>query len=246
MAEYPVILGVYSQRGDTEVGAGSTKTVREKLTYWYVRQIGDDRFEVQPLNVFHVPSGLKQVVTGDEFLEQYTPEPRYYQSNTVPAMSTLLEKISRGEEYFAQGKLDKAEQEFIKALMLDDVNVDANYGLGDVYTEKKEFDKLAKVLKVLMGSIEAFNVEHRQRLNSFGVRLRKNGCHDQSIEFFTKALELNPRDDHIYFNIARTYFDMKDIENCKKHLAKALEIDPTFAEAIQFTKYCDKIAAQTN
>lgn len=245
MAEFPMILGVYSLMKEEEIGTGATKTVKQQVTYWYVRQVGPTNFEVQPLNVFHVPSGIKKYLTDDDFLTQYVPEPNYYQKNTVPAMRTLYDKIRLGEEYFAEGQLDNAEKEFIKALMIDDRNVDANYGLGEVYTEKQEFDKLSKVLRTLMGLEEAFNTEHRQRLNSFGIRLRKNKCYDQAISFLAKALELNPSDDHAHFNLARSYFEKNDLPKCREHLEMALEINPGFVEARRFINYCDQILAES-
>ena len=242
MAEYPIILGVYSHRRGIRVGTGSTQTQHQKVTYWFARQLAQEDFDVQPLNIYHVPSGLREFVKSEKLMAEYTPEPNYYQVNTVPALKSLFEKISKGEEYLKGGQLDAAEKEFIKALMIDDLNVQANYGLGEVYTEKNEFEKLLKVLKVLMGLEDAFNLENRERLNSFGVRLRKNGHFDQAVSFLEKALVINPEDDHILFNLARVHFDKKDYENCKKRLLEALELNPDFSEAKKFLNYCTQIA----
>ena len=73
------------------------------------------------------------------------------------------------EKAFADGKMDEAESQFIKALMIDDKNVEANYGLGEVYSETKEFNKLKDVLNTLLGLDEAFTYEHRQKFNQFGI-----------------------------------------------------------------------------
>ncbi|MBI4807294.1 MAG: tetratricopeptide repeat protein [Desulfovibrio sp.] len=243
MAEYPIILGVYSHRRGIRVGTGTTKAQHTKVTYWFARQLEQDNFDVQPLNIYHVPSGLRESVPSEKFLAEYTPEPSYYQVNTVPALKSLYEKVTKGEEYLKDGDLDAAEKEFIKALMIDDLNVQANYGLGEVYTEKNEFEKLLKVLKVLMGLEDAFNLENRERLNSFGVKLRKNGHYDQAASFLEKALEINQDDDHIMFNLARVHFDKKDYENCKKRLTEALELNPDFLEARKFLNYCNQVAA---
>jgi tetratricopeptide (TPR) repeat protein len=245
MEEYPIILGVYSLARDEEVGVGTTRSLKQQLTYWFVRQCSPTRFEVQPLNVFHVPSGIKKYLQDSEFLGQYTPEPRYFQIHTVPALKTLYEKIRKGEEFFAQGKFDKAENEFIKALMIDDKSIDANYGLGEVYAQKQNYEKLNTVMQVLMGLEEAFNNEHRRRLNMFGVKLRKSKCFEQSISFLSKAIELNPDDEHVHFNIARSYFDNNDMANCMDHLAKAMEIRPEFAEARRFLAYCELLEAES-
>lgn len=243
MPDYPTVLGVFSHRKNIIVGSGTTKTTHQKLTYWFVRQVGDDTFDIQPLNIYHVPSGMREFIKGEAFLAHYTPEPNYYNVNTVPALHSLYEKISKGEEHLSEGDLDAAELEFLKALMIDDMNIEANYGLGTVYTEKNDFDKLAKILKVLMGLGDAFSNEHKERLNAFGVRLRRNGHLDQATAFLEKAHEANPSDDHILFNLARVYFDKKEFEKCRTALLQALDVNPSFPEAKKFLTYCEKMAS---
>lgn len=241
MPDYPTVLGVFSHRKHVSVGSGTTKTAHQKLTYWFVRQIGDDTFDIQPLNIYHVPSGMREFIKGDVFLAEYTPEPNYYNVNTVPALRSLYEKITKGEEHLSEGNLDAAEMEFLKALMIDDLNIEANYGLGAVYTEKNDFDKLARILKVLMGQGGTFSHEHKERLNAFGVRLRRNGHLEQAAAFLEKAHEATPDDDHIMFNLARVYFDRKELEKCRTTLTRALQVNPAFIEARKFLNYCQKM-----
>jgi tetratricopeptide (TPR) repeat protein len=243
MSEYPTVLGVFSHQRPISVGSGTTRTTHQKMTYWFVRQTGEDNFDTQPLNIYHVPSGMREFIKGEKFFSEYTPEPNYYQVNTVPALKSLYEKITKGQEHLAEGDLDAAEKEFLKALMIDDLNIEANYGLGEVYTEKNDFDKLSRILKVLMGQGDTFSQEHKERLNTFGVRLRRNGHLDQAMTFLEKAHEVNPEDDHILFNLARVYFDKKDFATCQEKLNLALEANPEFAEARKFLKYCEKIAS---
>lgn len=240
MSDYPVILGVYSLKKTTEIGLGDSMTKRETLSYWYARQLGPETFEVQPLNIYHVPSGVKQEVGTKEFLKNYNPEPQYYKSNTVPALQSLAAKIAKGQELFDQGQLDQAEKQFLKSLMIDDQNVKANYGLGQVYTEKQEFDKLRKVLNTLLYIDAAFAQEHREQFNSFGISLRKNKCYDESIRFYARALELNAMDEHVYFNMARAYYEKGAMEECLTNLNIALAVNPDFAEAKKFLEFCQK------
>lgn len=240
MSEYPAILGVYSLLLDSEVGTGGTQTKHDNITYWYARQLSPDEFEIQPLNAHHVPSGIRSLMDGMDFLKQYSPEPNYYRVHTVPALETLNRKIQMGQDAFANGDLDEAESQFIKALMIDDKNVVANYGLGEVYSEKKEFDKLKKVLDTLLGIDEAFTFEFRQKFNEFGISLRKNGHYDESIRYYEKSLEIVETDENVHFNLARVHFEKGQLERCITHLDKALMINPDFIEAQKFLKYCKK------
>lgn len=242
MSNYPEILGVYSLRIEAELGTGGTSDKHDNVTYWYARQLSDEEFEIQPLNAHHVPSGVRSVLKDMDFLRQYTPEPAFYRKHTVPALETLTRKIQMGQEAFVGGDLDEAERQFIKALMIDDHNIEANYGLGEVYSEKKEFDKLKKVLDTLLGIDEAFTYEFRQKFNQFGISLRKNGHYDESIRYYEKSLEIVSTDENVYFNLARVYFEKGLSEQTVTNLERALKINPNFVEAQKFLNYCKKHA----
>jgi len=242
LSDYPQILGVYSLLIDADIGTGGTQAKHENVTYWYARQLSPQEFETQPLNAHHVPSGVRSVLGEMDFLKQYNPEPTYYRVHTVPALETLARKIQMGEDAFADGNLDEAERQFIKALMVDDKNIDANYGLGEVYSEKKDFVKLKKVLNTLLGLDEAFTYEHRQKFNQFGISLRKNGHYDESIRYYEKSLEIVKSDENVYFNMARVFFEKGLNDSCVANLEKALNINPEFIEAQKFLKYCQKPA----
>ena len=238
MADHPVILGVYSLKQETQIGMGDSATKRETVTYWYVRQLDRDRFEVQPLNIHHVPSGVKQELAAREFLTSYSPEPQYYRMFTVPALNSLARKLDKGRELFAAGQIDDAEKALLKALMIDDRNVEANYALGEVYSEKNDFDKLRKVLGALLQSDEAFSQEHRERFNAFGIDLRENKLLDEALGFYARALELDAMDEHVYFNMARACYEKHALEECMRNLDIALAVNPEFEEARKFMDFC--------
>lgn len=244
MVDYPIILGVYSLKQETDVGLGDTAMKRETVTYWFARQLEKERFDVQPLNIHHVPSGVKTELAAREFLVNYTPEPQYYKVYTVPALNSLAQKIARGQAQFEKGQIDEAEKSFIKALMIDDLNVTANYSLGDVYSEQKDFSKLKKVLNTLLNLDEAFGQEHRERFNSFGINLRKNKMFDEALNFYSRALELNAMDENVYFNMARAYYEKQMIDECVRHLNIALAVNPEFFEAKAFLTHCQKLEAK--
>lgn len=243
LSDYPQILGVYSLAIDADVGTGATSGTHENVTYWYARQLTEEEFEVQPLNAHHVPSGVCTILEQMDFLKQYTPEPSYYKLHTVPALKTLQRKVEAGKEAFEIGNLDEAESQFIKALMISRKDIDANYGLGEVYSEKKEFSKLKKVLDTLLGISEAFTLEHRQKFNKFGISLRKNGHFDESIRYYEKSLEIVSDDENVYFNLARVFFEKGMNDRCITSLEEALKLNPDFVEAQKFLKYCKKRAS---
>ncbi len=240
MSAYPQILGVYVRNVTADVGAGTTRGSYDQKTYWYVRRTGDDTFEVQPINANHVPSGLRSVFGKGEFMAAFSPEPAYYERNTLPALKSLQKKIAEGEEQFALGRLDEAERAFLKALMIDELSVPANLGAGAVYAEKREFHKVKKALGILLNNDETFQAEQRARFNTLGMSLRKQGMLDEALEYYRKALEYNDKDENLHFNLARVHFDKGDHIAALDHLERCLAINPDLEVARKFQRYCRK------
>ena len=240
MSIYPQILGVYSLAQSVEVGEGGTRGHHEQVTYWYARRISDDEYEVQPLNSNHVPSGIRSMLPKGDFIKQYVPEPAYYERHTQPALKSLYEKVRIGEEAFEDDQLDEAERSFLKALMIDEKNVPANLGVGAVYSEKKEFRKVQKVLNILLNQDETFKQEQRKRFNTLGMSLRKQGMLDEALNYYLKSLDYAPSDENLHFNLARVYFDKGDHAATLEHLQQCLTINPKLEVAHKFLRYCEK------
>jgi tetratricopeptide (TPR) repeat protein len=237
---YPRILGVYSYRKSEEIGTGSTQKSHQSVTYWFVRRLDDDRYELQPLNTNHVPSGIVTIVGSGEFAKCYFPETDYYNRYTVPAMKTLKAKIERGEENYKNGDLEQAEKEFLKAVMVDDGNASANLGLGSVYCDKGEYNKVKKVLAVILNNDAVFREEQRHSFNTFGIGLRKGGLYNEAITYYRTALKGNPADENLLFNMARAYLDAGDLENAVESAQNALDINPDFVEAQKLLLFLKK------
>jgi len=237
---YPRLLGVYSYRKTEDIGTGSTQKNRESVTYWFVRRLDDDRYELQPLNNNHVPSGIVIIVGSGEFAKSYFPETDYYNRYTVPALKTLKAKIERGEECYKNGDLEQAEKEFLKAVMMDEKNASANLGLGSVYCDKGDYTKVKKVLAVILNNDAAFREEQRHQFNTFGIGLRKGKLFTEAITYYQTALKGNPDDEHLLFNIARACLEAGDTQSAADSIARALEINPDFDEAKKFKIYLNK------
>jgi len=234
----PRILGVYSKTVEVGAGIGSTAKKVIQRTYWFVRMLPDDSYELRALNANHVPAGPAFVLTKKEFISLYAPEPDFYLKKTVPGLESLAKKLERGEEHFKAGELDEAEKEFYKALHIDEDSPKANIGLGNVYTEKSDYKKLHAVLKRILNNDQVFKDEQRLLFNDFGIHLRKGKLFEEAIQYYAKALELHPDDENLHFNIARAFYECQNEPKCLEHLHKALEINPGFKEAKLFLNYC--------
>jgi tetratricopeptide (TPR) repeat protein len=231
------IKGVFSTQQLTKVGTGTTLRKSIQKNYWFIKELDDGTIEVQPLNVNYVPSGPKQIIPMDDLLEKFSPEPEFYTITVMPKMRELEKTIARGDRHRKNKESFSAEMEYGKAMKVDVENVRANFGLGLTYLERGAKDKAQDIFERLIKIEAAYEQEHKHLFNEFGINLRKNKMSDQALEYYSQALNLSKNDEHLYYNIARVYFDRKDMAGTVESLQKALEINPEFDEAQKFLAF---------
>lgn len=231
------IKGVFSTQQLTKVGTGTTLRKSIQKSYWYCTELGDGTIEIQPLNVNYVPSGPKKIISMDDLLDKFSPEPEFYTVTVMPKMRELEKTIARADRHRKNKESFSAEMEYGKAVKVDEENVRANFGLGLTYLERGATDKAQDIFERLVKIEAAYEMEHKHLFNEFGINLRKNKMSDQALEYYSKALDLTKNDENLYYNIARVHFDRKDIPGTVDFLKKALEVNPELEEAGKFLDF---------
>ncbi|NLW81550.1 MAG: tetratricopeptide repeat protein [Desulfovibrionales bacterium] len=234
------IKGIFSSERIAKVGAGSTARKTTQTMYWYAEEGEDGLIWVQPLNPNYIPSGPKQEILKEQFLEHYAPEPEFYTTKVYPSMRRLNQTIAKAERYRGNGDCYSAEYEFGNALRVDEENIRANFGLGLTYLDRGETDKADNIFQRLVRMEGAFEAEHKHLFNDFGISLRKNGMYDQALEYYAKALELSPADENLHYNMARACFSKADIGKAAEHLYSALKLNKDFEVAQKFLLFLKK------
>ncbi|MDK2957360.1 MAG: hypothetical protein PWQ57_2858 [Desulfovibrionales bacterium] len=141
---------------------------------------------------------------------------------------------------------------FKKALKINDLYAEAYKGLAEAYKGKgdkenyksyikkaaemyAQFDRLEET-KQLFIEILKFEDATPNPFNSLGVKLRTQGDYPGAIHAYEQALELTPKDEHIYFNMSKAYYFMGDIARAGRNVVEALKISPAFGEAAALYK----------
>ncbi len=239
-----LMVGVFSSERMTRVGFGATSSKVKETIYYLVRELEDGMYETQPMNPNWLPMGIKAVITREQLLKQYMPEPELYSKNVLPKMAELRKALAWGDKYRQQGNYFSAEMEYGKALNLDEDNIRATFGIGICYIERKDIEKAQKVFQKLMALEATYAPEHKHMFNEFGIALRKGQLYDQAIEYYEKAVTLAPDDENLHFNIARAAFHKNDVRKVYRHVSACLKLNPAHEKALQVKAYLDRKVGQ--
>jgi tetratricopeptide (TPR) repeat protein len=221
------ILGVYSTNKKGKIGSGGTRRQAAARTYWLAMDTGSG-LRLQALSPEHLPTPVTFPVDRERFLQEYEPEPGLYTRKTLPALRTLLvreygEDILRDPSGAVRGKLEP-----VRRLGLAQKNEQETLAFLDAFLPK------------LLAGKQALVREQRSRINSQGISLRKQGSHDAALQYYAKALELNPHDDHLHFNMARIHHEKGDREQAMASLDRALALNPGLEAAKSFRTHLER------
>jgi tetratricopeptide (TPR) repeat protein len=130
-------------------------------------------------------------------------------------------QFALGGEYLRQDQLDKAEVHLLKSVEIKQDYPDAYDQLGIVYARKGD------PVKALHYFREAYNRAPNadaRRLQNLAVALRDNGQLDEAESTLRKALQLNPTDSKIHYNLGVVQYRSKQFPEARDSLLMALNI----------------------
>jgi tetratricopeptide (TPR) repeat protein len=214
------ISGIFSRAPVVSTGLGGDRGVHAGTTYWLVRDKDDSTVAATPLSPEFVPREEGCIlVARDVLFEEFSLEAKLsYEKISLP--------LSLGDNYRGMEEYERAEGKYLEVKNIDFENIRANFGLGIVYLELGKREKGEKIFQELMSLEDTFSTEYKHLFNEFGVALRKMALYDSALRYYFKALQLSERDDHLHFNVSRVYFEMGDLDGCKRHLELSLGLNP--------------------
>lgn len=142
--------------------------------------------------------------------------------------ATPLTSNNLGNVYFAKGWLDRAEEQFNRALQLDPGYPEALFNLGGLYLLRGENSKSEEVLKA------GFLLQNYspKAHNSMGVLYAKQGYAEKAENEFRFALDLNPDDSMTHLNLGILYGDSGRIGESIAELERAYTLNPDNEQAL--------------
>ena len=136
-----------------------------------------------------------------------------------------------GVAYGEQGLTDKAIEEYKLAIKYKPDYAKAHLNLGDQYFNKTLYDEAIKEYEIALN----YNQDDLDMVDLYGIlgllynHPKEN--YDKSIEYYKKALNIQPENEIIYINIGIVYDDKGDYSKAIEYYQKAIEINPDYAAA---------------
>ena len=236
--------GAFSTQTQSVIGFGATKRKVKQSINVFAEEQADGTYAVRTLNKHSVPSGKVRVITKDQLLAEYLPEPDLYMNKVAPMMRQVRENVDVGDAHRAEGELISAEFEYKNALRVDEEHIRATFGLGLTYLDRGELANAKLVCRRIITLEAAFGQEHKHLFNEFGIKMRKHAMYELALRYYFRAFRLSKTDDHLLYNIARTYFERGKFTIALKFLAMAQAINPSFPEAATLLRAIERKAGE--
>jgi tetratricopeptide (TPR) repeat protein len=227
---------VYLKQESIRVGVGSTAKTQTVEDYYEVVEIDDNRVEALLLDIEDQPVGRPSIMTKEE-LKDYVYCPDYFNKGkeTQDLKELIVEKrIQLGDKYFGEKKFFTAENQYNKALALDEDSLRASLGKGKTLYARGEKKEGAKVFSTLSKNQALFENENKHIFNEFGIELRKKGMLEEAISHYLKAISIDPNDEVLYYNLGRTFYEQGKQKEAVEQLKIALVKRPDFKDAKEF------------
>lgn len=238
--------GVFSTQTHSIIGFGATKRKVKQNIFVFAEEQENGDFLVRNLNKHFIPHGKALRIPREELLTRYLPEPDLYMNKVVPMLRRARESVDAADAHRAQGEFMSAEFEYKNALRVDEEHIRATFGLGLTYLDRGELDNARLVCRRIITLEAAFNAEHKHLFNEFGIKMRKHKMYDQGLRYYFKAYRLSKSDEHLLYNIARTYYERNKLKLARKFLDMAQAVCSDFPEAAALQRAIDKKEEQEN
>ena len=143
--------------------------------------------------------------------------------------------VRQGEIHLEKEEFHSAQYEFGNAIKVDKSNVKANFGLGKSYIGTGDTEK-AKEVFANLGQNEELYEENKHTFNEMGILLRKQEFYEQSLMHYRRAIEIDPKDPVLFFNLGRAFFHSGGKAESIRSLEQAISLKPDFTHAQDFMK----------
>ena len=207
---------IFSTSKSHNPGKGTTLRGHGSVNYWLVRQTGECVYGVRGVDGDYLPFGDESTIQAEELITHYTPEVAVFEDRLLPALrqSDLLYDLRQGPGAYRS------------ALAMDEPNVRGLFELGMEYLLAKRAGRGRNLLNELLRVKTPFPGKNQFLFNEFGINLRKIGFPEGAVICYRRALKYTDVDDHLFYNLARAYYEQGQWWDCMNALSSCFDLNP--------------------
>jgi len=113
-----------------------------------------------------------------------------------------------------------------KAIALDPEDLNIQVTLGMIYYREKMYDEAIATFEDVLTKAEPGSENYNKSIYHIAYSYDLMGDRDKAIETYFAALETNPEDKDLLFNLGRLYFLQERLDDSIEMFKKVIELDP--------------------
>ena len=139
--------------------------------------------------------------------------------------------LSFGFVFFERGYFDQARAFFQQALQDDPNSAEALYGLGSAYLQQQKTKEARECFQRALQLHSSYPGTFPNAWNNLGILAAREGETDLAIEYFQRALQIDPEHSIALQNLGSAYRQKKEWPQATSALERALALNPDDPEA---------------
>ena len=232
-AIFTLVSSVKENLRDGTLNAAMANLVKALQFYLTIPMLKKEKAQLEP-EFYDLQS---QIAGHPKFIQKYGPVSfrRGEHQKNIDYMNQLIqfgvedfqERIQLGIELLTAQRLEEAHEVFYSVLDDPDSELSHFIQVGDAFLKNKLWKNAQDVFaKAIERDPESLHL-----LNRMAISLRKDGEYEQALSIYRKAMLLSPRDEGLYYNLARLFLDWGKPKSAGQALQNALTINPKFDAA---------------
>lgn len=198
-------------------------------------------------NVFRSISGLyKRVLELEKFYKEQNKEKKYEKVETHARIENYLLEAKKLQE---EGSLKEAEELYIKALEVDEKNISAYRGLGEVYGAAKDYQKAKETLQFLIQLLASQRLEPDSDAKNMIAKTYSElafidehlGNYHESLSHIRKALSMDSHNPKFLDLLLHFSIIVKDKKLARDTLKKLKTTNPENQKLEEFEEKIERI-----
>ena len=157
----------------------------------------------------------------------------FFGINSLAVFDDVSLNIS-GDNFYEEGKIPEAIDEFKRALELDPNNVNVRNSLGVCYGLQNRYDAAIAEFKQAV----ALDEEEYMALYNLGLIHLLVEQRDRALEFFLRADKINGDNYEVAFQTGKLYLERGNIDKSRPYLKRAADLEPTSGQAYRLLGDC--------